>query len=233
VLAGVIGAGILAGVFFVGRPLWLEHRRGQVDPETVLAQSLQAMNQAASYRYTLQSAFTLSGQKRSVSDISGEYAEGRVHIQGNMVNTPVNIYCVDGVLYHYDAQAEKWILIENGFEETASLLISELDPLSYLHYQSLPEIAAVGFIESEGRDCLQLGFEPDMTQPALQDMWQDFQSVILIDYDDCIVTQLELTALNRNNPDTVLSIRLNFADIDHPLTINPPDITGRTPDKAL
>jgi hypothetical protein len=225
IVAAIVGVGLLAGTFFVGRPLWDSYQRGKISPELAFSESLVTMANAASYRYDLHSSFTLNDQTRIISEIAGEYAEGRVHIQGEMVNTPVDVYYIEGVLYNYDAQAEKWMLIESDFSSTAELLISELNPMDYLKYQNVSELEQGDFEKLDGEDCLKACFKPEMEQPLLREMWQDFRGVVWIDYKHQTIKQLELTAANKNNPATVLSINLQFSDIDQDIVIEAPDMT--------
>lgn len=225
-LAVILGAGF---IFLAGRPLARAYQRGQTDAGAALAGALMKTTQSDSYRYDLRASFDSGGQTRVISEIEGARAGGRAHIRGEMVRTPVDIYSIDGALYHYDTDAARWFLIEDASETTAAVLISELAPFVYLRYTSLSELGEASFADVDGCDCLILRFKPEPEDAALKEIWRDFQAVAAVDYKKGWIRGLEITATNRNRPDTVLTVKLHLKDFNRPIAIEAPELTAGAP----
>ena len=74
------------------------------------------MTASDSYRFSLQSGFTVDDRREVISEVDGEKQQGNTHIKGEMVNTPVDIYYLDRTIYNYDSLANKWLVIDSWYQ---------------------------------------------------------------------------------------------------------------------
>jgi len=202
--------------------------KSKLDPQVELSASTQKMTQIKSYRYVLKSGFTVDGREEVISEVEGEKEQGNTHLKGEMVNTPVDIYYIDRTIYNYDSFSEKWLVIDSGTTNSEELLISELNPLSNFRFKSVSTVEKVGFEPVDGTECLLVSCQPSLESQLLESLWDNFKYQIWIDYKQQIIRKATLEATNKQNPNTRLSIAVEFYDIDQPITIEPPDTTKGT-----
>ena len=130
-----VGVLILLGVFAAAPALKTEYERAHIQPEAEFSVALERMGTLESFAYTIHSVFRVQGREEIMSEVQGEREAGKVHIQGEMVKTPIDIYYIDGVIYNYDELAEKWMVIESDTGSAAELYINELNPLIYMDFR--------------------------------------------------------------------------------------------------
>ena len=130
------------------------YEKSQLEADVELRQALDNMPQLNSFRYRLQSGFTVDNRKEVISRVEGETEQGNTHIKGEMVNTAIDIYYIDRTIYNYDSFSKKWLVIESGTSNSEELLISELNPLSNFRFKDLNGIEKLGFEKIDGTDCL-------------------------------------------------------------------------------
>jgi len=199
------------------------YEQSRLQPELELQAALDRMMNLSSFTFDITSTFNVEGRTQNISSVAGEKEGENVHIKGEMVKTPVDIYFIDGTIYNYDSTASRWMVIESGTSSTAELLISELKPLTYLMYEDLQNIEKVGFEEIDGDNCIKLRFSGVIKNSLINKMWQDFNCQLWIDYKQDIIKKVEITAINKNNNKTSLQIIMHFKDIDQKINIRPPE----------
>lgn len=202
------------------------YEKSQLEPEIELRQALKKMPELNSFRYRLESGFTISNRKEVISRVEGETEQGNTHIKGEMVNTPINIYYIDRTIYNFDSFSKKWLVIESGTSNSAELLISELNPLSNFRFKDLHGIKKLNFEKIDGAECLVVESKPSLQSELLESLWEKFDYKLWIDYHDNIIRKAELTAQNKRNPKTRLGIKVEFYDFDKNVKIKPPNRTG-------
>ena len=185
------------------------------------------MGNLESFAYKIQSAFNVQGREELISDVAGERQAGKIHIQGEMVKTPVDIYYIDGIIYNYDKSSEKWMVIESDTSSAAALYINELNPLIYMDFRENGMRAEYEFGKLDGKECLIAEGKPRMRNELLEKIWQDFSCTLWIDYQEKVVKKIVLKAINRKNPQTQLTITAGFERFDESFSINPPDLTRK------
>lgn len=225
----IIGAiAVLVMGTFIALPRITDiYEKSRLQPDLELSAAVERMMNLSSCNFEIVSSFSLEGRTQVISSVQGEKEGQNVHIKGEMVKTPVDIYYIDGTIYNYDATASKWMVIESGTTSTAELLISELKPLNYLMYADIQNIQKIGFENIDGDNCLQLQFNSVMKNDLLNKMWKDFNCSLWIDYRHDVIKKLELSALNKNNNQTTLLINMSFKNIDKKFTIEPPDLAAK------
>ncbi len=203
------------------------YEKSQLEPEVELRQALNKMPQLNSFRYRLQSGFTVNQRKEVISRVEGETQQGNTHIKGEMVNTPIDIYYIDRTIYNFDSFSKKWLVIESGTSNSAELLISELNPLSNFRFKDLHGIKKLKFEKIDGAECLVVGSRPSVQSQLLESLWENFDYRLWIDYHDNVIKKAELTARNKRNEKTRLSIKVEFYDFGKEMKIKPPERSSK------
>ena len=201
------------------------YEKSKLEPDVELRQAVNHMPQLNSFRYRLQSGFTVDNRKEVISRVEGETAQGNTHIKGEMVNTAIDIYYIDRTIYNYDSFSKKWLVIESGTSNSEELLISELNPLSNFRFKDLRGIKKLGFEKINGSECLVVGSKPSLQSQLMESLWADFDYRLWIDYHDNIIRKAVLSASNKRNEKTRLTIKLEFYDFNQAMKIEPPDRT--------
>lgn len=227
-IALTITAVLILGGFLAYRPAMDYYIKSKLDPQVELSESTQKMAQIKSYRYVLKSGFTVDGREEVISEVEGEKERANTHLKGEMVNTPVDIYYIDRTIYNYDSFSEKWLVIDCGTTNSEELLISELNPLSNFRFKSVSKVEKVGFETVDGTECLLVSCQPSVESQLLESLWDNFNYQLWIDYKQQVIRKAALEAVNKQNPNTRLSIAVEFYDIDQPIKIEPPDTAKAT-----
>jgi len=204
------------------------YEKSKLEPEVELQQVLQKMPQLNSFRYRLQSGFTVDGREEVISRVEGETENGNTHIKGEMVNTPIDIYYIDRTIYNFDSFSKKWLVIESGTSNSGELLISELNPLSNFQFKGVQGIKKIGFSKVDGVECLVVGCKPSLQNQLLESLWSNFEYRLWIDYHNHVIKKAVLTAQNQRNDKTRLNIKAEFYDINKRIVIKPPDRTANS-----
>ncbi|HWQ74422.1 MAG TPA: hypothetical protein VN441_03840 [Syntrophomonas sp.] len=198
------------------------YEKSQLEADVELQQVLKTMPQLDSFRYKLNSGFTVDGRKEVISRVEGETAKGNTHIKGEMVNTPVDIYYIEGTIYNFDSFSKKWLVIESGTSNSGELLISELNPLSNFQFKGIKGIEKKGFAKVDGVECLIVACKPSLQNQLLESLWSNFEYRFWIDYQNHVIKKAVLTANNQRNQKTNLTITVEFYDINQSFAIKPP-----------
>lgn len=191
-------------------------------PEQSLQMASDNMAGLTSYRFHLESGFTVEQREEVISKVDGEKADGNTHIKGEMVNTPVDIYYIDRTIYNYDSLAKRWLIIESETNNSEELLVSELNPLSNFRLKALGEVEKIGFEKVDGADCLVVRCQPAVESQLLESMWKEFDYQFWIDYRQNLIRKATLTAKNQQNEQTSLKLTVHFDDFDKKIIIMPP-----------
>ncbi|MEA1959801.1 MAG: hypothetical protein U9N81_00675 [Bacillota bacterium] len=199
------------------------YEKSKLEASVELQASLEQMASTESFKYSLKSEFMIGDRREVISEVAGEKESGNTHIKGEMVNTPIDIYYIDGTIYNYDSFADKWLVIESGTANSEDLLISELNPLANFRFKSVNEVEKIGFEEVEGQECLQVRCKPSVESQLLENLWKEFEYLFWIDYKKNYVKKAELTAVNKNNEKTRLEIQVQFTNVGKKLNIEAPE----------
>ena len=202
------------------------YEKSKLQPDIELQQVLKTMPGLDSFRYRLQSGFTVDGREEVISRVEGETFKGNTHIKGEMVNTPIDIYYIDRTIYNFDSFSKKWLVIESGTSNSGELLISELNPLSNFQFKSVQGIKKIGFSKVDGVECLVIGCKPSFQNQLMESLWSNFEYQFWIDYHNHIIKKAVLTAINQRNDKTHLTIEAEFYDTNKKIDIKPPDRTA-------
>lgn len=213
---------IIIALSLSARSLNQYYVRSRLDPAVELQKALENMDTVNSYRFSLHSGFTVDERREVISEVEGEREKGNTHIKGEMVNTPIDIYYLDQVIYNYDSFSDKWLVIDSGTSNSEELLIAELNPLSNLKFKKNNQVEKLRFEDVNGTDCLVVKCNPVVESQLLDSLWKNFQYTIWIDYAHSTICKADLTAIGKNNESTNLQINLVFSDIGSKIEIEAP-----------
>ncbi|MDO4540688.1 MAG: hypothetical protein Q4B48_06295, partial [Syntrophomonadaceae bacterium] len=196
--------------------------KSRLEPGLELENAQINMSAVESYRYHITAEFEYEGRKEVISELAGEKEMGKTHIKGEMVNSAVDIYFIDGMIYNYDSYTKKWMLIDSGRSNSEELLIAELNPLSNLRFITVGNPEKLGFEEADGVECLVVKCHPEVDSQALANLWKDFEYVLWIDYKTDTIRKFTLTATSKANAGTTLHIKVDLTDLDEEIGIKAP-----------
>jgi hypothetical protein len=125
-----------------------------------------------------------------------------------------------------DSFSHKWLVIPSNTKNSEELLISELNPLSNFRFKNINNIKKLGFEEVDGCECLLVSCHPSIESQLLETLWKDFEYRLWIDYKRSLLKKAILTAVNKQNTKTRLTIEVSFKDISKKVAINPPDLSS-------
>lgn len=202
--------------------------KSKLDPQVELNKALKNMAAVKSYRYKLESGFTVDNRKEVISRVEGEKNGIITHIKGEMVNTPVNIYYTDSTIYNYDSFSQKWLVIETDQTNSEELLISEMNPLSNFRFKDINEVEKKDFEVIDGAECLVVMCKPSLESELLETLWKDFKYQLWIDYKEKLIKRAVLTANNKQMTNTVLNLKAEFNDVNQDIKIETPEAAGKT-----
>jgi hypothetical protein len=199
--------------------------KSRLEAKVELNRALSSMEKITEYRYSLKSGFNVEGREEVISQVEGEKSQGKTHIKGEMVNTPVDIYYINRSIYNYDSASEKWLIIESDSSNAEELLISELNPLSNFRIRAPATVDKVGFEKINGTECLVAACETGVQSELLETFWQDFKYKFWIDYKKGWIRKAQVEARNKESFETRLKIEVVFKDINKKIDIEAPDLT--------
>ncbi|MGI6514745.1 MAG: hypothetical protein GX052_08715 [Syntrophomonadaceae bacterium] len=205
--------------------LFNNYQQSQIDPRELLTEALDRTGAARSFRYDLESTLLVEGRKEEISRIQGEKSpEGHIHIKGEMVKTPVDIYHFDQAIYNWDSFSQRWTVIKDAQTDTTKVLISELDPLSNFNFKKIGEIKTKGWETIDGRKCMIVNCKPSVENELMEVLWRSFDYNIYVDVKEKLVRKATLSATSKNNADTYLKMTVSFKDFNEKISIGKPKI---------
>lgn len=221
-IAALVAVAVLGGISY-----WLFniYQQSKINPQELLTEALDRTAAAKSFRYSLESALIVEGRKEEISKVQGEKSpEGNIHIKGEMVKTPVDIYHFDQAIYNWDSFSERWLVIKDAQTDSTKVLISELDPLSNFNFKNIGEIKESGWENVDGRKCLIINCKPSVENELMEILWRSFDYNIYIDVKEKLVRKATLSATSKNNANTFLNMTVSFKDFNEKITIDKPNV---------
>ncbi|MGE5455185.1 MAG: hypothetical protein ACM3O9_08330, partial [Methylocystaceae bacterium] len=147
---------------------------------------------------------------------------GAVHIEGEMVKSPVNIYYINNVSYNYDPYAKRWLVVEDAASNVGRVLVSELSPLSNFSFKQVGGVQLQGFEKVNGQRCAVLNCTPSLENELMEVYWDNFHYRLWCEPQQQVLCKAELSAVSKHNPNTMLKLEVSFSDIGKPITIKKP-----------
>lgn len=216
---------ILALAVWLGMWIFNVYRANRLDPEEMLAQSLANTANSESFRYRLESLLLVEGRREVISRVEGEKNKyGSIHVKGEMVKTPVDIYHLEGIVYSWDPFSKRWLVIKDVQGNSAKVLMAELDPLSNFNFKNVGEVKKVGWETWQGKRCAVFSLRPSVENELMEILWRDFAYKVWVDPKELVIAKAQLTATSKNNPDTFLKLHVSFFDYNKSIKIEKPSL---------
>ncbi|ADI01372.1 hypothetical protein [Syntrophothermus lipocalidus] len=215
-LIGFISLAIIGVIYW----LYLAKQERDIEPQTLLEETLQNMAAAKSFRYKLESTLTIDDRREVVSRIQGEKDDsGSTHIKGEMVKTPIDIYHIKDTTYNWDSSSKKWLVIKDAEADTRDVLIAELDPLSNLNFKSISQVEKLGFEKVGGTRCFIISCRPSIENELMEVALKDFRYKLWVDYRQKYIRRATLSAVSKNNPNARLTMKVEFFDFNQDIRV--------------
>jgi len=189
----------------------------KIIPEQLFAQAVEKTLASKSFRYQVEVKTEGQGV---LSQVEGAWVNpDRVHLQGQMYNTPVELIQVGEITYLKDYWTKKWLALKGSKLGAAQLYVMELAPLNFLNLQNVLDLRSCGREKTAEGKALVL--ECRAQRPEVKEKEQEYRCKLWINAKDRRVRQILLQpgdAGAKNLP----AVLVKFWDYDREIAIAPP-----------
>lgn len=214
----IIGSLVLCFLLVVGG---LSVFLSKPDPAKLTVLSLENLNKAGSFAYSITQEQTAGGNKRLLTRISGYKSGENIQIQGQLAGSEVQMIKIKDTLYNKDPFSKEWVMF-NDLSVVQKVFLVELDPLATLQLKEMGEVMLKGKEEVNGRDCWVCTLKPSVQNQMLERFWTDFEYTLYIAQNNRTVSKAEVKAKNKESKEPMTMI-LEFNDIGRKISIQPPE----------
>jgi len=144
---------ILAGAGFL-----ICRMMSKVDPALLITETMTKAQQATSYRFQIQSDFSVGTEKRSWTQVEGEKAGTSYHFKGTILGTPVEIYQIGSRSYTLDPVNKNWYVLDGADLTHQQIYSAEIDPLANFKFKAIQDPKLVGTEKVNNQNCWVLEF---------------------------------------------------------------------------
>jgi hypothetical protein len=197
----------------------------KVPPQEMLKAGLEKTKASVSFRYQTETRLTSEGKNNMefFSKVEGEMvAPDNIHMQGTMMNTPIEFIQVGGSSYFKDQSSGKWVTLPGNKLADSELFYAELNPLAYFNFKDVPDLKYAGSEKVNGEMLLLLEMRPNLMDPFLELRLTDYYYKVWLSPEDYRLRQATLQAKDKHNPKGGIEINLRFWGYDKVPPINPP-----------
>lgn len=198
---------------------------GKVPPQEMLKAGLEKTKASMSFRYQAETKLTSEGSSNMefFSKVEGAMvAPASVHMQGTMMNTPIEFIQVGDSSYFKDQPSGQWVTLTGNKLADSELFYAELNPLAYFNFKDVPELKYAGTQKFNGETLILLEMRPNLMDPFLELRLTDYYYKVWLSPEDYRLRQAALQARDKHNPKGGIEINLRFWDYDKVPPINPP-----------
>jgi hypothetical protein len=193
------------------------------DPPVLITETLAKAHQARSFRYQIQSDYSVGSEKRPWTQIEGERSGSSYHFKGTTLGTPVEIYQIGSRSYTLDPVNKNWYVLDGVDLTRQQIYYAEIDPLSNFKFRSITDPRVVATEKLNNKRCWVVEFHPDVDSKYLEMWWSNYTYRLWIEKRGHTLAKAEVVAENRNSPGTWLSMTVSFRDFNRDFTVNPPE----------
>lgn len=218
VLFALIGA--LLALMFLGYQA--VPTKPDLPPREAFAKALNVTMNTASYRYKLEMKTVQGGKSEILSAVNGDKAAAnRIHIWGEMLQSPVDFYQLNSTSYKKDETTGEWLKFEENELNMADIFLVEINPFSNLAYKELKEVSFTGNVKIGNKEYWQYLAKPIISNPSQEALWRDFTYKIFVD-EEYRIYKAVVEAISKNNAGYKLLLTMDFWDFDKNIEIKPP-----------
>jgi len=212
----LIGISIVLMGGLLGSYLW------QPDPTKMVTQSLERLNAATSFRYSLTQHQWVEGKDRVLTQVLGEKDGENARILGQLTGSEVEMIKIGDSTYSKDPFNKKWIKFANA-PAAQEVFLAELNPLSSLQMKELGEVMLSGQGNVNGEKVWICNLKPSVQNQMMEVYWTDFHYTLYIRKSDKMLIKATIEAKNKAKSDP-MTMTLEFKDIGKKINIQAPDI---------
>lgn len=215
---------VLALLIGGGRYAFIQWRDSRVDTEQLLKDSLAAIVEIGSYRFSVHSQLLLNNYTTAETIISGERdSEGNLHVWGQIMSTNVDIYQIGDTHYRYHPANKDWTILEQSPLPDNALLLMEIDPLSNFNFEDQITVDYLGYERTHGKTLYRFALQPTGDFHRAAEFFTDFAFEVAIDRETRRICEATMTARSRSNEDGTLTVFMSLTDFDdQDIKITPP-----------
>lgn len=198
---------------------------GKVPPQEMLKAGLEKTKASMSFRYQAETRLTSQDNNNIefFSKVEGEMiAPASIHMQGTMMNTPIEFVQVGDSSYFKDQPSGKWVTLTGNKLADSELFYAELNPLAFFNFKDVPELKYAGTEKVNGETLILLEMRPNLMDPFLELRLTDYYYKVWLSPEDYRLRQAMLQAKDKLSPKGGIEINLRFWDYDKVPPINPP-----------
>jgi hypothetical protein len=217
-------AGLVCLVIILGGAGFLIFRAmSKVDPVLLITETMAKAQQARSYRFQIQSDFSVGSETRSWTQVEGEKADTSYHFKGTILGTPVEIYQIGSRSYTLDPVNKNWYILDGTDLTRQQIYSAEIDPLVNFQFKAIQGPRLVGTEKVNNQNCWVVEFQPEVDSQYLEMWWQNCTNRLWVAKRGHVLVKAMVTAENKNSPGTWLTMTVTFQDFNRKIAINPPE----------
>lgn len=214
--------GALIALVFLGYQTIPE--KPDLPPKTAFVKALNTTMKAAGYRYNIEMKTVNAGKEEVYSSIKGEKAAAdRIHIWGEILQSPVDFYQLGNTSYKKDDISGEWIMTEDSELNLAEIFLMEINPFYNLGYKELQTVNFVGNVTIEDKSYWHFKAQPVVDNPGREALWRDFTYQVWVDPDSYLIRKALVEAVSKNNAGYKLVLTMEFKDYEGKIEIKPPN----------
>lgn len=218
-LFALIGA-LLALVFLGYRAV---PAKPDLPPREAFNKILDVTTKASSYRYKMEMKTVNGGKSEIYSSVKGEKAAAdRIHVWGEMLQSPVDFYQIKNTSYNKDGTTGEWIKFEDNDLNMADLLMVELNPIYNLGYKELEAVEFKGAVTAGDEKYWQYTARPVIDNPAWEALWHDFSFELMVEPGSYRIRKAVVEAVSKNNAGYKMLLTMDFWDFEKGIDIQAP-----------
>ncbi|MDQ7093802.1 hypothetical protein REC12_09380 [Desulfosporosinus sp. PR] len=192
------------------------------DPTKLVTNSLERLNAATSFHYSLTQYQWVEGKNRILAQVQGEKDGGNARIVGELTGSEVELVKIGDSTFSKDPFSKKWVKFANG-KAAQEVFLAELSPLSSLQMKELGEVVLSGQGKVNNERVWICQLKPVVQNQMMEAFWTDFQYTLYIRKSDKTLVKATIEAKNKAKSDP-MTMTLEFRDIGKKITIQTPTI---------
>lgn len=194
-----------------------------IDAQAVVQTAIEQTLQAKTLAYQNRSTLFIADEKKVYSDLEGQKdAANSFHVKGQILNTPIEVFQIGNTTYRKDPNTGQWIVTEEDAFGVASMLMTEINPLSNLYIESLGACEYLGREKAGGQMCRKIVCQPTLKNPWIGEHFQDITYTFLINPKTGNIVKLTISAISKENTAANLIMESGFGNYNQDIIIKPP-----------
>ncbi len=216
---------VLLVLLVFGVAAYLIYEENKIVPTDLLKEAMDNTFQAKSYAFGVKSTLMVDGEDRKLSDIKGKKdAVNNYYFKGTMLKQDVEVYQIQDTTHFREGSSDNWMRMEDNNIMDMQQFTTEINPLSNFSFSVPEEVTLLGKERIDGRKYVLLECAPHVENEILNLHWKNFRYKLWIDKGKKVVYMAQVTAENKENTQSLLSLEMILDDFNKVGEIVLPDI---------